>query len=132
LDGSKEKTGVLLAGVYLVSLAVMVLEVTLTRLFSVVLYYHYVFIVVSFTILGLGTGAIAVHRLRPGSWSLGLSVCHKGIVVFRVFHTAASRMDRLSTPAGYPASLRSRGVCSFLLCGNHPCRCLRQIPRDQR
>lgn len=60
---------VLLSGVYLIAMAVMILEVTLTRLFSVILYYHYVFMVVSFTILGLGVGAAYVYRLRPGLWS---------------------------------------------------------------
>ena len=65
----KGKMIVLFGSIYLVSMAVMILEVTLTRLFSVSLYYHYVFVVVSFTMLGLGVGGAYIYRLRPRVWS---------------------------------------------------------------
>ncbi|MDP2920159.1 MAG: hypothetical protein Q8O43_08085 [Dehalococcoidia bacterium] len=51
----------LLAGVFLISLSLLALEITFTRLLSVLLYYHYVFIVVSLALLGLGGGAILMH-----------------------------------------------------------------------
>jgi len=68
-DFPKGKMVFLCSGVCLISMTVMVLEVTLTRLFSVILYYHYVFVVVSFTILGLGVGAAYIYRSRLRLWS---------------------------------------------------------------
>ena len=56
---------VLLAGIFLVSFSLLALEITLTRLLSVMLLYHYVFAVVSLALLGLGAGGIFVHLFRP-------------------------------------------------------------------
>jgi len=54
----------LLAGVFLISFSLLAFEIALTRLLSVMLLYHYVFIVVSLALLGLGTGGIYVHFFR--------------------------------------------------------------------
>ncbi len=59
----------LLAGVFLISFSMLAFEITLTRILSVVLVYHYVFVVVSLALLGLGTGGIFVYlfrQSRPG------------------------------------------------------------------
>ncbi len=55
---------VLLAGVFLISFSLLAFEITLTRILSVVLSYHYVFLVVSLALLGLGTGGIFVYLFR--------------------------------------------------------------------
>ena len=55
----------LLAGIFLISFSLLAFEITLTRLLSVVLSYHYVFVVVSLALLGLGTGGIFVYLFRP-------------------------------------------------------------------
>src|SRR2546422_5051310 len=47
---------VLLAGIGLVSFASLLLELALTRLFSVVLFYHFAFLAISLALLGLGAG----------------------------------------------------------------------------
>lgn len=47
-----------LAGVGLVSFAVLLLELSLTRLFSVVLFYHFAFLSISIALLGLGAGGV--------------------------------------------------------------------------
>jgi len=53
--------------IFLISLAVLALEVSLTRFFSVVLRYHFVFLVTSIAVCGLGLGGWAAHlRLRKG------------------------------------------------------------------
>lgn len=52
------------AGVGLLSLAVMAAEIVLTRLFSVVLWYHFAFFAISVALLGLGAGAALVHLFR--------------------------------------------------------------------
>lgn len=56
---------VLLTGVFLISFSLLAFEITLTRILSVVLSYHYVFVVVSLALLGLGAGGIFVYLFRP-------------------------------------------------------------------
>ncbi len=56
---------VLLGGVFLISFSLLTFEITLTRLLSVMLSYHYVFLTVSVALLGLGVGGIFVHFFRP-------------------------------------------------------------------
>ncbi len=55
----------LLVGVFLTSFSLLAFEITLTRLLSVLLLYHFVFAVVSLALLGLGAGGIFVHFFRP-------------------------------------------------------------------
>jgi hypothetical protein len=46
------------------SFAALLLELCLTRLFSVVLFYHYAFLAISVSLLGLGAGGVFAHILR--------------------------------------------------------------------
>ena len=46
----------LMAGLGLTSFAALLLELGLTRLFSVVLFYHFAFLAISIALLGLGAG----------------------------------------------------------------------------
>ena len=64
----------------LVSFASLLLELALTRLFSVVLFYHFAFFAISVALLGLGSGGVFAHIRR--SWlarfqigSLGAWLC---------------------------------------------------------
>src|SRR5881392_287481 len=50
-----------LAGVALSSFAALLLELALTRLFSVVLFYHFAFLAISIALLGLGAGGVFAH-----------------------------------------------------------------------
>ena len=56
---------VLLGGVFLTSFSLLAFEITLIRLLSVMLSYHYVFLAVSLALLGLGVGGIFVYFFRP-------------------------------------------------------------------
>lgn len=60
----------LMAGVFLVSFATLMLELALTRLFSVVLFYHFAFLVISIALLGLGAGGVFayVRRQQLSTW----------------------------------------------------------------
>lgn len=51
-----------LASLFLVSLSVLAFEVALTRVFSVMLSYHFVFAIVSAAMLGLGVGGLLFER----------------------------------------------------------------------
>ena len=48
----------------MVSLSVLLLELTLTRLFSILLWYDYAFMVISIAFFGLGIGSLVVHILK--------------------------------------------------------------------
>jgi spermidine synthase len=70
-------TGVAVA---LMSFAALLLELGLTRLFSVVLFYHFAFLAISIALLGLGAGAVfaCLRREWLGRWStkqLGTALC---------------------------------------------------------
>ena len=49
---------------FMVSLSVLLLELTLTRLFSIILWYDYAFMVISIAFFGLGIGSLLVHILK--------------------------------------------------------------------
>jgi spermidine synthase len=69
LPGSAiRKTGnrALLAGTGLGSFAALLLELALTRLFSVVLFYHFAFLAISIALLGLGAGGVFAYLKK--SW----------------------------------------------------------------
>jgi hypothetical protein len=53
-----------LLGLALTSFAALLLELGLTRLFSVVLFYHFAFLAISLALLGLGAGGVFAHLLR--------------------------------------------------------------------
>jgi spermidine synthase len=54
----------LLAGLGLASFAALLLELALTRLFSVVLFYHFAFLAISIALLGLGAGGVFAYLLK--------------------------------------------------------------------
>ncbi len=54
----------LLLSVALLAAAVLAFEVALTRVFSVVLRYHFAFLMISIAVCGLGVGGYAAHWLR--------------------------------------------------------------------
>ncbi len=56
---------ILLAGLALTSFAALLLELALTRLFSVVLFYHFAFLAISIALLGLGAGGVFAYLLKP-------------------------------------------------------------------
>src|SRR5690349_23302547 len=53
-----------IAGVLVISFASLLLELSLTRLFSVVLFYHFAFLAISIALLGLGAGGVFAYILK--------------------------------------------------------------------
>jgi len=62
-----------LLAVGLMSFSALLLELGLTRLFSVVLFYHFAFLAISLALLGLGAGAVFAYLQREwlNRWSIG-------------------------------------------------------------
>ena len=74
-----------LLGLFLITAATLIIEVAQTRVLSVIMHYHLVFIVVSMAMFGLAAGAIIVHLGRLGqneselnlslsNWSLSFAI----------------------------------------------------------
>jgi spermidine synthase len=94
----------LFASIFLTSLAGLVLEVAITRIFSAAIWYHYAFAAVSLALVGLGASGLAVQffsRRTKDTWSENLAVFSAwAIVVFIpitlfVMHSLASQVTYL-------------------------------------
>src|SRR5215471_8022370 len=57
-------TKAVISAVVLVSMASLLLELAMTRLFSVLLFYHLAFFAISVALLGLGSGGVFAHVRR--------------------------------------------------------------------
>jgi len=69
-----------LAAIGLNSFAALLLELALTRLFSVVLFYHFAFLAISIALLGLGTGGVFAYLRKEqlkhtGTRTLAVRLC---------------------------------------------------------
>ncbi len=62
-DTSGPRRWSIFASVFFVSFAVLAFEISLVRIFSVLFFYHYAFLIVSGTVCGLGLGALLWHLL---------------------------------------------------------------------
>ena len=58
---TKRHDRALMAGIALSSFAALLLELALTRVFSVVLFYHFAFLAISIALLGLGAGGVFAY-----------------------------------------------------------------------
>jgi predicted membrane-bound spermidine synthase len=61
-DKPRPKQSFLLGAISLISLGGTAVEITLSRVFSVLFFYHYVFAILSIAMLGIGLGAALVHQ----------------------------------------------------------------------
>jgi spermidine synthase len=88
------------AGISLASFSALLLELSLTRLFSVVLFYHFAFLAISTALLGLGAGGVFAYLRRAwlarfGTRALGAATCSLNAVAIVialevVLHTPVS------------------------------------------
>src|SRR5271165_504352 len=86
--------------VALMSFSALLLELGLTRLFSVVLFYHFAFLAISIALLGLGAGAVFAFLRREWleRWStseLGATLCAANALIILaaleiVLHTSVA------------------------------------------
>jgi hypothetical protein len=91
----------LFAGIFLIALSGLVLEVSITRIFSAATWYHFAFVAVSVALVGLGaSGLVVQHRVKKlkGKWAENLTIYSAwGIAIFIpitlfVMHALASQV----------------------------------------
>lgn len=63
MGGQLHSNRLICVSVFLISLVTILFEITVTRIFSVLLWYHFVFMVVSVSVLGLGLGGLIINWL---------------------------------------------------------------------
>src|SRR5919109_3638345 len=64
----------LIVTLFILSLSVLLFELTLTRIFSIILWYDYAFMAISVAFFGLGIGSLLVHILKNKIMRIGRSV----------------------------------------------------------
>ena len=88
-------------GVVFTTLATLVLELSLTRLFSVVFYYHFAFLAISIALFGLGAGGVFsyVVAARKGSFfgKLGVLAALNSVAVLFSLVFIITRQGQFST-----------------------------------
>jgi hypothetical protein len=86
-------------GVALTTLATLLLELSITRIYSVVFYYHFAFLAISLALFGLGAGGVFsyyVVNLRGGFFSkLGTLAALNGVAVIAALAFILSRPAEL-------------------------------------
>jgi hypothetical protein len=91
----------LFAGIFLIALSGLVLEVSITRIFSAAIWYHFAFVAVSVALVGLGaSGLVVQNRVNKlkGKWAENLTIYSAwGITIFIpitlfVMHALASQV----------------------------------------
>ena len=103
-----------LAGVLVMSFVSLLLELALTRLFSVILFYHFAFLAISIALLGLGAGgsfrapmAIAVIGGLVTSTLLTLLIVPAAYSILDIVMTRLGqlRVDKEPKPEPEPVSV---------------------------
>src|SRR5919199_4134248 len=74
------------SGIFLTALSGLVLEVSITRIFSAAIWYHFAFVAVSVALMGLGASGLVVHhrvKKLKGRWAENLTIYSAwGIAIF--------------------------------------------------
>src|SRR5215217_7154826 len=85
----------LFAGIFLIALSGLVLEVSITRIFSAAIWYHFAFVAVSVALVGLGASGLVVQyhvKKLKSKWAENLTILSAwGITIF-VMHVLASQV----------------------------------------
>ncbi len=93
-----------LTGVFLTSMSGLVLEISMTRIFSAAIWYHHAFLAVSLALLGLGSSGLFLHfrsKYSHGQWAsniaiaASISIAISIPIVLLVMHTLSSQVQYL-------------------------------------
>ncbi len=103
-----------LLAVALVSFASLLLELAMTRLFSVVLFYHFAFFAISVALLGLGSGGVFAHVRREWLHRFSIADLGAGLCLLNSVWILAALEVVLHTPVALEVSGRNFGKLSII------------------
>src|SRR5215813_2816510 len=100
-------------GLFLVTLATIMYEIALTRIFSVTMWYHFAFVAISVAMFGMTVGALIVY-LRP-DWFSGADLALRlgGSALLFGVTIVLSLLTQLAVP--FEASLSILGAYTVVL-----------------
>jgi hypothetical protein len=125
-------------GLFLVTLSTLMLEIGLTRIFSVTMWYHFAFVAISVALFGMTAGALIVH-LRP-QWFPVVGVGRQLWIFALLFGVAVAACFAIqlaipftprATVPGIASVVATCGVISvpFVFSGIVVCLALTRFPR---
>ena len=103
-----------LGAVALVSFASLLLELAMTRLFSVVLFYHFAFFAISVALLGLGSGGVFAHIRRERLSSLDMPVLGWRLCLLNSIFILLALEVVLHTPVSLAVTGRNFGKLTII------------------
>src|SRR5215475_3404552 len=104
----------MMLAVALVSLASLLLELALTRLFSVVLFYHFAFFAISVALLGLGSGGVFAHVRREWLERFEMRTLGARLCLLNSIFILASVEVVLHTPVSLEVTGRNFGKLTII------------------
>ncbi len=104
-----------LIAIYLLSFAVILFEISLSRYFSYILTYHFIFIIIAFSLLGLSIGQIFFARKFEWVYSKTLSYFFIVIISFLI-----SIVFLVFLPHSELFSVGAIGLIAFIICSIIP------------
>src|SRR5215470_15019015 len=100
--------------VALVSFSSLLLELAMTRLFSVVLFYHFAFFAISVALLGLGSGGVFAHIWRSRLQTTSMDVLAGRLCTINSLCILAALEVVLHTPVALEVSWHNFGRLSII------------------
>jgi hypothetical protein len=125
------------AGLFCTTLATLMLEIALTRIFSVTMWYHFAFVAISVALFGLTFGALIVHLLpdrftdaRVGRRLWLFAVLFSASIPVCLLVQLAIPFTPRFTPGGIASVIATCAVIAvpFVLSGVIVCLCLTRFP----
>lgn len=104
----------MMLAVALVSLASLLLELALTRLFSVVLFYHFAFFAISVALLGLGSGGVFAHIRQEWLARFSMRTLGTWLCLLNSIFILASVEVVLHTPVSLEVTGRNFGKLTII------------------
>jgi hypothetical protein len=106
-----------LGGVACVSAALLMIELALTRIFSVTMYYHFAFLAISIALFGLSASGVYVYvrRARLASHSTETLLTHRALVFAAVTIVALELLVRVRVGLNYSPSNLARMLAIYTL-----------------
>jgi len=108
----------ILPGIFLVSFSSLMLQVTITRIFSVTLWYHYAFVAVSVALFGWGLGGMFLHFRGQQTDDKSISTAASSSLIFAISIQACLLIVvRLSLPISFFVIYYTLSMIPFFLGG---------------